>query len=323
MDYTRKASLAVVIPAYKSRYFSQTLESLASQTDSRFNVYVGDDCSPEDLESIVGEYRNRLNLVYRRFPENLGSSDLVSHWNRCLDMVQDEEYVCMFSDDDIMEQDCVSSFYSCIEDDTRYDVYHFDLTVIGPDGNIISTPASYPDVISSEEFFRQLYTYRIDARMPEFVFRTSALRSSGFVNFDLAFRSDNATVMSVGRPRGIRTVRGDRAHVLWRNSGINVSASSDIVKIRRMVDASICFYNWVEKFCSTFPLTFRDRIKLYVCELMRLYPAYTYSRLVSMAQDIGLISRSSFASVFFRLYLRKKIRRYNRKARIGSRMGLS
>ena len=95
--------LAIIIPAYKAAFFDKTLDSLSRQTDKNFKVYIGDDDSPHDLEKIVSNYHGRLDITYKRFPTNLGSTDLVRHWNRCLDMLQDEDFFCLFSDDDIME----------------------------------------------------------------------------------------------------------------------------------------------------------------------------------------------------------------------------
>ena len=39
--------IAIIIPAYKSRFLRQTLDSMAAQTCRDFAVYVGDDASPE------------------------------------------------------------------------------------------------------------------------------------------------------------------------------------------------------------------------------------------------------------------------------------
>src|SRR5690242_10860606 len=41
-------TIAVVIPYFKLRYLGEALESLASQSDSNFSVFIGDDCSPDD-----------------------------------------------------------------------------------------------------------------------------------------------------------------------------------------------------------------------------------------------------------------------------------
>jgi glycosyltransferase involved in cell wall biosynthesis len=43
--------LAIIVPAFRVRFLERTLQSLAAQTDRRFRVYVGDDASPEPVES--------------------------------------------------------------------------------------------------------------------------------------------------------------------------------------------------------------------------------------------------------------------------------
>ena len=56
--------LAIIIPAYKENFLFETLQSLANQTNKDFNVYVGDDCSPYDLQSIVSRFEDRLDIHY-------------------------------------------------------------------------------------------------------------------------------------------------------------------------------------------------------------------------------------------------------------------
>ena len=102
--------LAIVIPAFKIRFLSQTLDSIARQSCKDFTLYIGDDNSPDDIYSVVREYEDVIDIVYKKFPENLGSKDLLSHWERCIDMAL-EPYIFFFSDDDIMPFDIVSRFY--------------------------------------------------------------------------------------------------------------------------------------------------------------------------------------------------------------------
>lgn len=239
-----KTKLAVIIPAYKKIFFRQTLESLAKQSDKRFKVYVGDDASPENLQPVVDEYSSLLDITYVRFGMNLGREDLVAHCNRCLEMVGNEDFVCLFSDDDIIEENCVRQFYVCMETNPDYDVYHFNINIIDKDGTVISEPGSFPESISHVEFFKELYMGRIDARMPEFIFRTSILKSKGFVSFPRAYRSDNATVISCASGTGIRTITGLDAKVLWRESGINMSSSAELESIACHSDANISFMTY-------------------------------------------------------------------------------
>ncbi len=77
--------LAIVIPAYKIIYFEQVLISIANQTNRNFHLYVGDDASPDDFISLINKYKNKIDITYVRFENNLGKNDLVSHWERCID----------------------------------------------------------------------------------------------------------------------------------------------------------------------------------------------------------------------------------------------
>ena len=101
--------LAIIIPAYKATFLPAALDSIAMQTCKDFTLYVGDDCSPEPIGSIVEQYRDKIDLVYQRFDTNLGSKDLVAQWERCIAMSRDEPYIWLFSDDDVMEPNCVAT----------------------------------------------------------------------------------------------------------------------------------------------------------------------------------------------------------------------
>lgn len=63
----------VIIPAYNCRAtLNRTLSSLVAQTDNQFETIIVDDCSTEDIKSIVDEYTSKLNIIYIRNEKNLG-----------------------------------------------------------------------------------------------------------------------------------------------------------------------------------------------------------------------------------------------------------
>ena len=64
--------LAIIIPAYKPRFLQETLDSIAKQKQSQFTVYIGDDASPYPLETIVDRYKNKFDIIYHRFEQNMG-----------------------------------------------------------------------------------------------------------------------------------------------------------------------------------------------------------------------------------------------------------
>ena len=82
--------LAIIIPAYKATFLPAALDSIAAQTCKDFTLYVGDDCSPEPIGSVVEQYRDNIELVYQRFDANVGGKDLVAQWERCIAMSREE-----------------------------------------------------------------------------------------------------------------------------------------------------------------------------------------------------------------------------------------
>lgn len=88
--------------------------------------------------------------------------------------------------------------------------------------------------------------------MPEFIFNKGCfLKKGGFVSFQMAMRTDNATVIQCGYERGIKTINGHNTKVLWRDSGENISSKSNS-KIKNIINYStlIDFFNWMQTFCN-------------------------------------------------------------------------
>ncbi|MCI0920762.1 glycosyltransferase family 2 protein [Sphingobacterium rhinopitheci] len=256
-------NLAIIIPAYKSVYLKATLESLRNQTDKRFTVYIGDDCSPDDLEAIIQPCIEDLDIVYYRFEDNLGGKDLIGQWNRCLDLITDEPWFIMFSDDDIIGNNCIEHLFAVL-DIIDVDVFHFNIKIIDKNGNVLKVPNEYPERLTSVDFFELLYHDKIDARMPEFVFKTNTFKElGGFVEFPMAMRSDNATVMQIALDKGIYTIPG--SYVYWRDSGINVSSSSDSSKYVIYYEVLVDFFHWYEDFIQLNSLKTKwDRIEMFL-----------------------------------------------------------
>lgn len=60
-----KLNFSIIIAVYKREdELTELLESLTNQSDSDFEVIVVDDGSPESLESIVDEFKSKLNILY-------------------------------------------------------------------------------------------------------------------------------------------------------------------------------------------------------------------------------------------------------------------
>ena len=234
--------LAIVIPAYKPDFLEKSLQSLASQTDQRFSVYVGIDASPYSLEEIIDPFRGLIDLKVYRFKNNLGGTNLVGQWERCIGLCRDEEWICLFSDDDMMQPDCVASFYQSIIPEV-VNVLHYNLEIIDETDSVLQVCPAFPQRLDSATFFDLLFRRQLVARMPEFIFKRSFLLKNGIVPFDMAWRSDTATILNAASSGGIWTLAGKNNKVLWRASTKNISGQSSLKKRKNKVN--IAFFNWV------------------------------------------------------------------------------
>lgn len=234
--------LAIVIPAYKSTFLSQTLESIAAQTDKRFTLYIGDDCSPYDIKSIVDDFKNRIDIVYHRFEENLGGKDLVAHWERCIALTKDEPYIWLFSDDDVMDSRCVEEFYKSVSTYPDYDVFRFDVKVIDGKGEVLRI-SKYPEIITSMDLYLKKIRGLLECFVVEYIFkRTTYIREGGFVNFDLAWGSDLATWVKFGKETGILSLSS--SCIYWRSSGENISTDYNPAILSRKISALVECLKW-------------------------------------------------------------------------------
>jgi len=239
-------NLAIVIPAYKAVFFRETLQSIADQSCKRFHVYVGDDGSPDDLKTIILEFENKIPLTYQKFDHNLGRYDLVAHWERCIDMVQNEQWIWFFSDDDLMDPTCVEKFYSNFEQFKKKDIVHFNVKKINSDSKVIENGRfqNYPSSYLPQDFCRDRLICNQQSYFVEFIFKKSKFMEVGRCQrFDLAWGSDVATCIKLGTPGGIATISGP--YVYWRKSNHNISPDKSSEMVNRKLSAVVSFLEWL------------------------------------------------------------------------------
>ena len=109
----------VIIPAYDCRTtLGRTFSSLVAQTDPNFEVIIVDDCSTEDIKSIIDDYSDKLSIVYIRNERNLGCgmSRQVGIDNAT------QKFITFLDSDDMFMPYTIETFNSIIEanPDTEY-----------------------------------------------------------------------------------------------------------------------------------------------------------------------------------------------------------
>jgi len=235
--------LAIVIPAYKGTYFDQTLNSLAGQTNKNFTVYIGDDCSPHPLQHIADRYREQLDIRYTRFSNNIGARNLVLQWKRSIGLTRGEQWLCLFSDDDLMDDHCVENFYATLQaKGDAFDVYRFNTITINQHGEITSRGITGPEEESSAQMAYHLLKGERGNSMPDHIFSRKVYTDcGGFVFTEYAQGADWATSILFARAKGICII--PKAKVYWRYSGLNISSTAAHHK-SRMINGHLQFVGW-------------------------------------------------------------------------------
>lgn len=235
--------LAIVVPAYKARYLGEALRSIAAQTDQRFQLYVCDDGSPENLEPIFHAAGLPATAVFHRFEQNVGRTSLIESWRRAVDR-STEPWVWLFSDDDLMDPGCVAAFYHALsQDGDTINVYRFNTLVMDGAGQIIRIHPPNPERESVEEFIYHRLTEQRFGTAPEHIFRRSAYETrGGFVDLPFGLGSDDATWINLaGSDTPLRGIAGPR--VCWRLSGINVSSFSTDYVVKHL--GFLAYSDWL------------------------------------------------------------------------------
>ena len=235
--------LAIVIPAYKALFLNKTLESISQQTDKRFKVYIGDDCSPENISNIVKNFSDKIDLCYKRFNNNLGYKSLVHHWNRCIEMCF-EQWIWIFCDDDIMEPECVESFHKSADYFVeKYQVYRFNTSIIDAKGEVTKINPPHPLIEKSNAFaYHRLARHRF-SYVSEYIFsRKVFVKTGGMIDFPLAWCSDDASWITFSQNNGIYTISGPM--VRWRSSNLNITKSGSKYQKEKFI-SSLKYLDWL------------------------------------------------------------------------------
>lgn len=230
-----------LLPAFKGKYLDAALASIMVQTYTDFKVIVSDDCSPEDLRSIVAKYEDDARVSYRRNEENMGGKNLVAHWNLLLDLC-DTEYCILTSDDDVYAPNFLEEMDKLIRRYPNVDLFHARAKCIDGEGATFKEDALYQEYVTQLEYFEQLDYYNHIECVANYVYRTEELKAiGGFVDFPLAWSSDTATCNLMTKNGVVNTT-----DILFgfRMSGINISSQTNANKnVSRLKFKACCMYD--------------------------------------------------------------------------------
>lgn len=110
--------VSICIPTYKGAEFLEaTLDSVLNQSYPNFELWILDDNSPDDTQSIVSRYKDP-RIKYVRNAQNLGPQ---GNWNRCLELAQGKYYK-LLPHDDLLAPNSLEEQVSILEADKSCEI---------------------------------------------------------------------------------------------------------------------------------------------------------------------------------------------------------
>ncbi|KGE14147.1 glycosyltransferase family 2 protein [Sphingobacterium deserti] len=289
--------LSFVLPVFKAHYLKEAISSILNQTFTDFELIIVNDQSPDNISGIVGEFSDERIKFYEN-EVNIGRKDLVGNWNRCLTYATGE-WVVLASDDDYYESTFAEKLLTKAQQYPLVSLVHCRYKVVNEKNEVIEVSEPCLPFEQAEEFIFQNIIKRRRQVAPDFMFRLADLRKiDGFINFPLAWGSDDATWCKLALNAGVAYV--DEILFTWRFSGINISSQrSNVLKKAKTRVQFLAYFNR-----EILPFLKSDNI------IAAYYAKVTEYNLRNSIQGevVNTIALSKSFKVLFALFKDKKLR---------------
>ena len=293
--------LAIVIPFFKIDFFEETLSSLANQTNKNFKVYIGNDGSPDDPTILINNYLIDVDKVYHNFSPNIGKEDLTQQWARCIELINDEDWIMILGDDDVLDANTVEAFYKhCELFNDKTDVIRFSSQIISEDSKLVSKIYSHPVWEKAEDSYFKKFIGLSRSSLSEYIFSKEVYKSKGFQSYPLAWYSDDRAWFDFSEGKKIYSI--NEATVYVRKSSVNISGRRDNLNEKELAKKQFLNYLLIEKL-SLF--NFEARLKLIreYEKVLNSIGAYT----LSAKFKIGRLYIQNYRYYEFKKFLRRTI----------------
>lgn len=235
---------SITIPAFKTNYLRDAIESCLSQTFSDFELIIVDDASPYDIKGVVVPYLTDSRVRYYRNEKNCGAEHVVDNWNICLGYCTGDWVICM-GDDDMLMPNCLEEYSKAISNNPQYDVFHGRVRQIDEHGALIKI---LPDRAEHESAYANII-HRLEGRhqyIGDFCYRIRRLRhEGGYYNLPYAWGSDDITAYILGCPNGVGNI--NTPIFCYRINSMSISSSGNELK---KLQALLLVDKWLHDFVN-------------------------------------------------------------------------
>lgn len=180
---------SVTIPAFKTKFLEKAIQSVLNQTYNDFELIIVDDCSPEDIKSVVDKFKDN-RIRYYRNEKNCGAVRVVDNWNICLSYATGDYVICM-GDDDILTPEALAEYDRLSNLYPQVNLLHSRVIIINENDEPLTITPERSEIESHLSFIYSRMQGRIQF-IGDFCFKTNKLRSiGGFYFLPLAWASDD------------------------------------------------------------------------------------------------------------------------------------
>lgn len=168
--------VSIGIPTYNraNSYLKQALRSAVNQTYKNLEIIVSDNCSSDDTESVVKEFRDP-RIRYFRQNKNLGA---VPNCNFCLEQSQGKYFLALY-DDDLVDEDFISACIQAVPPDTEPGVILTGARVVDSEGKVLSSSHNTVSGHSTAEFILGWFDRKLPLYLCSTLFNTRGLKDLG------------------------------------------------------------------------------------------------------------------------------------------------
>lgn len=238
--------ISIAIPAYKLTFLHEAIESCLTQSCKNFELIILDDCSPEDLYSVVKEF-NDNRIRYYRNDKNIGAVNVVDNWNKCIEYATGDYIICM-GDDDKLLPNCLDEYAKLIEKYPGLGVYHAWTEIIDEKGNFADLQEPRPEWESVYSLLWNRWRGRKQF-IGDFLFDIKLLKGNGgFYKLPLAWASDDITAIIAAKHTGVANTQ--RFGFSYRINSLTISNTGN-AEIK--LDAILKEREWYEDFLREKP----------------------------------------------------------------------
>lgn len=251
---------SILIPAYKSKFFRECLESVFAQSFDDYEIVILNDCSPEGLDTIVADFKDK-RLRYYKNKENVGAERVVDNWNKLLSLSKGEYVVCM-GDDDKLTPNFLEAYNTLMLKYPGLDLYHARTEIIDEKSQFKDIQEDRPD---KESAYAMMWNCIFGSRIQfigDFLFKASKLKANGgFFYSPLAWGADCVSTYIAAKDTGCANLH--EPTFLYRSNSYSITSSENA---RLKVEATRQIMLWTKQFIENTPA---DGIDAMYRELLR------------------------------------------------------